>query len=66
MAITFTYTESTNIVVQTDYRIIGDWLSEENPFKEVKIVSQRVRTFLAGTNDSYDRIIVSLEGALPT
>ncbi len=55
-----------NIVVQTDYRIIGDWLSEENPFSEVKILSQRVRTFLAGTGDSYDRIIVSLEGALPT
>jgi hypothetical protein len=55
-----------NIFVQTDYQIIGDWLSEENPWKEVKIHSERIRTFLAGTSDSYDRIIVSLEGALPT
>ncbi|NIS08056.1 MAG: hypothetical protein GWO07_04680 [Candidatus Dadabacteria bacterium] len=55
-----------DIVVQTDYRIIGDWLSEENPWGEVIIHPQRVRTFLAGTDESYDRIIVSLEGALPT
>jgi len=58
--------EVENIVVQTDFKIIGDWLSKENPWLDIKIHSERVRTFLAGTNDSYDRIIVSLEGALPT
>lgn len=58
--------DSENIVVQTDFEIIGDWLSKENPWSDVKIESDRVRTFLAGTHDSYDRIIVSLEGALPT
>jgi hypothetical protein len=55
-----------NIVAQTDYKIIADWLKRESPWSDVKIHSERVRTFLAGTDDLYDRIVVSLEGALPT
>ncbi|MBU2512888.1 hypothetical protein KJ966_16235 [bacterium] len=54
------------IKVQTDNAIIGNWLEKETKTPGVTVISQKARTFLAMDRDKYDRIIVSLEGALPT
>ncbi len=56
----------TRIKVQTDNALVGKWLEKKITLPGITIVSQKVRTFLARDREKYDRIIVSLEGALPT
>ena len=54
------------IVVQTENQLIARWLSEQNNLSHITIVAEKTRTLLSRTEEQYDRILVSLEGALPT
>lgn len=54
------------IIVQTENAIVAEWLRSKNRFNTVSIVSEESRAFLEHTPETFDRIIVSLEGALPT
>lgn len=54
------------IIVQTENAIVGEWLSSKNRFKTVSVVTEKSRAFLEHSAETFDRIIVSLEGALPT
>jgi hypothetical protein len=56
---------STQIDVQTENKILGEWLNKQYSESRVNIHPQPVRTFLAGSNKLYDLIWASLEGALP-
>ncbi len=54
------------IVVQTENQLIARWLGEQNKLPQVTIVAEKPRTLLSRMDEHYDRILVSLEGALPT
>ena len=54
------------IVVQTENQLIARWLNEQNKLPQVTIVAEKTRTLLSRMDEQYDRILVSLEGALPT
>ncbi len=54
------------IDVQTENSLLADWLEEQNQLDNVFIRADRIRSYLASTRKRYDRIVVSLEGSLPT
>lgn len=54
------------IAVQTGNALLGKWLANKIRAPNVSMTAEKVRTFLATDPDKYDRIVASLEGALPT
>ncbi|MBT3226492.1 MAG: hypothetical protein HOK67_24880 [Deltaproteobacteria bacterium] len=54
-----------SVDVQTENDILADWLSAKPEFKRVRFYSENPRIFLARSQKKYDRISLSLEGALP-
>jgi len=55
-----------NIQVQTDSALLKEWLDQKDLPPNVRIKSEKARAALARSERKYDRIIVSLEGALPS
>ena len=56
---------STQIDIQTENKIIGKWLNKQYRQSRISLYAEPIRTFLANSNQSYDVIWASLEGALP-
>ncbi|MBU2644625.1 hypothetical protein KKI24_07955 [bacterium] len=55
-----------HIDAQTDNRILGDWLNQHLSLPGVTVHAVKARALLARPPRLFDRIILSLEGALPT
>jgi hypothetical protein len=54
------------IDAQTDNRLLGEWLEKNMTLPNLKVSAIKGRAFLARSFQAYDRIVLSLEGALPT
>ncbi len=54
------------ITVQSENQIIAQWLKNQYAFPHIDYHAEKARTFLAQHAQQYDRLIVSLETALPT
>lgn len=54
------------IDAQTDSRLLGEWLKKNIALPDVSVNAVKSRAFLARSFQVYDRIMVSLEGVLPT
>ena len=54
------------IRVQTENALLAEWLHRQKLPLNIEIEVERGRTTLARARETFDRIVVSLEGALPT
>jgi len=55
-----------SIDVQTAHTLIAQWLETTHRTPAITLIAEKARTYLAATSKRYDRIVVSLEGALPS
>jgi len=54
------------IVVQTENLILADWLRQEFRSDRITFHAENARSFLQNLSGQFDRIIISMDGALPT
>ena len=55
-----------DIHLQTENTILGDWHRQQPHSTKLTVFSVSARSFLAGSQQPYDKIFVSLEGSLPS
>jgi hypothetical protein len=59
-------TTNARITVQTDNGILENWLKAQFAGKGIEFRTEKARSLLETATHRFDRIVVSLEGALPT
>ena len=53
------------VTVQTNHPLLAEELLRQNAFPQVSVHAEQARTLLARSTDHYDRILVSIESAMP-
>lgn len=54
------------VTAQSSNRLLGEWLQQQYDPDRVSLETEMARTYLASEPERFDRIAVSLEGALPS
>jgi hypothetical protein len=57
--------QATSVTMQTALSLLAEELLRQNTFPQVTVHAEQARTLLARTSDHYDRILVSIESAMP-
>ena len=57
--------QADSVTVQADHPLLAEELLRQNAFPQVRVHAEQARTLLARSSGSYDRILVSIESAMP-